>query len=159
VLGRAPSHAEVLVVLPHDQLAAEAVIAEAGRAAAGRAAVFIYRGTRHPHENHELLEVNDPYLKDYAAHDAFARAELIARKEIPDRRYVYVPGSLPREMVGEVWRTIQPRETVIAAEDRDVLPPMPFTRARRHQTDGTAILHLFTGHVVKVPRRTASIPG
>ena len=48
-----------------------------------------------------------------------------------------------------MWRTIQPRETVIAAEDRDVLPPMPFTRAHQHRSDGTSILHLCTGRVVK----------
>ena len=150
-LGRRPSAGEVLVVLPHEQLAAEAVLAEAARTADGRGAVFLYRGNRYPHQHHELLEVNDPYLKDFAAHDAFARAEMIARPHIPNRRYVYVPGSLPREMVGEVWRTVAPRETVVTVEDAGMLPPMAVDRVRRHTTDGTTVLHMYTSKVRQLP--------
>jgi amino acid transporter len=150
-LGRRPSAGEVLVILPHEQTAAEAVIAEAARAAAGRGAVFLYRGNRYPHQNHELLEVNDPYLKDYAAHDAFARAEMLARSQVPNRRYVYVPGNLPREMVGEVWRTVGPKETVVTVEDQGMLPPMAVDRVRRHTTDGTTVLHMYTSKVRPMP--------
>jgi amino acid transporter len=150
-LGRRPSAGEVLVILPHEQLAAEAVIAEASRAAAGRGAVFLYRGNRYPHQHHELLEVSDPYLKDYAAHDAFARAEVLARAHVPNRRYVYVPGNLPREMVGQVWRTVAPKETVVTAEDQGMLPPMAVDRVRRHTTDGTTVLHMYTSKVGPLP--------
>jgi amino acid transporter len=144
-LGGKPAAGEVLVVLPHEQIAAETVIGEATRAAAGRGAVFLYRGERHEAEERELLEVNDPYLKDYSAHDAFARAELLARKHIPNRRYVYVPGNLPREIVAEVWRTVSPKETLVTVEDQGVLPPMAIDRIRRHTSDGTTVLHMFTG--------------
>jgi amino acid transporter len=150
-LGNRPSAGEVLVILPHDQLAAEAVIAEAARAASGRGAVFLYRGNRYPHQHHELLEVSDPYLKDYSAHDAFARAERLARKEVPTRRYVYVPGSLPREMVAQVWRTVAPRETVVTVEDQEMLPPMAIDRIRRHSSDGITVLHMFTSKVLPLP--------
>jgi amino acid transporter len=146
-LGNRPSAGEVLVILPHEQLAAEAVLAEAARAAAGRGAVFLFRGNRYPNQHHELLEVTDPYLKDYAAHDAFARAEKLARNQVPNRRYVYVPGNLPREMVGEVWRTVSPKETVVTVEDQGMLPPMALDRVHRHVTDGTTVLHLFTAKV------------
>jgi hypothetical protein len=146
-LGGNPKAGDVLVVLPHEQIAAEAVIAEATRAAAGRGAVFLYRGERHEPEERELLEVSDPYLKDFSAHDAFARAELLSRKHIPNRRYVYVPGNLPREIVAEVWRTVSPKETVVTVEDQGVLPPMAIDRIRRHTSDGTTVLHMFTGKV------------
>jgi hypothetical protein len=146
-LGNRPSAGEVLVILPHEQLAAEAVLAEAARAAAGRGAVFLFRGNRYPNQHHELLEVTDPYLKDYAARDAFARAEKLARNQVPNRRYVYVPGNLPREMVGEVWRTVSPKETVVTVEDQGMLPPMALDRVHRHVTDGTTVLHLFTAKV------------
>ena len=149
--GRRPA-GEVLVVLPHEQLAAEAVIAEATRAAEGRGAVFLYRGNRYPNQHHELLEVTDPWLKDYAAHDAFARAEMMARKSIPRRRFVYVPGSLPREILGEVWRTIHPKETVVMKEDKDMLPPMAVDRVRHHTTDGHTVLHMYTSKVVPMPQ-------
>ena len=148
-LGSRRSAGEVLVILPHEQLAAEAVIAEAARAAAGRGAVFLFRGNRHGTDHPELFEVADPYLKDYSAHDAFARAELLTRKLVPNRRYVYMPGSLPREMVGEVWRTISPKETVVTTDDQDVLPPMPFDRIRRHHADGNTVLHMFTAKTYK----------
>jgi hypothetical protein len=140
-----------MVVLPHDQLAAEAVLAEAARTAHGRGAVFLYRGNRYPNQHHELLEVNDPYLKDFAAHDAFSRAEMLTRNQIRDRRYVYVPGNLPREMVGEVWRTVSPKETVVILEDEGMLPPMAVDRVRRHTTGGTTVLHMFTSKVRTMP--------
>jgi amino acid transporter len=143
-LGGKTSAGQVLVILPHGQLAAEAVLAAAARTAAGRGAVFLYRGERHPNEHHELLEVTDPYLKDYAAHDAFARAEMMVRDQIPNRRYVYVPGSLPREIVGEVWRTVGPRETVVTVEDQGMLPAMAVDRVRRHAGQEATVLHLFT---------------
>jgi amino acid transporter len=151
-LGRRRAAGEVLVILPHEQLAAEAVLTEAARIAEGRGAVFLYRGNRYPHQHHELLEVSDPWLKDYSAHDAFARAETMARKHVPNRRYVYVPGSLPREMVGEVWRTIHPNETVVTVEDKDMLPPMAVDRVRRHTTEGHTVLHMFTSKVAPDPR-------
>jgi amino acid transporter len=146
-LGNQPSASEVLVILPHDQQAAEAVIAAASHAAAGRGAVFLYRGDRYPNQHHELLEVADPYLRDFMAHDAFARAEMLSRGQVKNRRYVYMPGSLPREMVGEVWRTVSPRETVVTVEDQGMLPPMAVDRVRRHTTDGTTVLHMFTSKV------------
>jgi hypothetical protein len=150
-LGSRPSAGELLVILPHDQMAAEVVIAEASRVAGGRGAVFLYRGNRYPNQHHELLEVNDPYLKDFSAHDAFARAERLARKDVPNRRYVYVPGSLPREIVAEVWRTVAPRETVVTVDDRDMLPPMAIDRIRRHSAEGTVVLHMFTSKVRPLP--------
>jgi amino acid transporter len=150
-LGSSPGAGDLLVILPHEQLAAEAVIAEACRAAAGRGAVFLYRGNRYPHQHHELLEVNDPYFKDYAAHDAFSRAELLSRNSVPKRRYVYVPGNLPREMVAEVWRAVSPKETVVTVEDQDMLPPMAVDRIRRHTTDDITVLHMFTSKVRPLP--------
>jgi amino acid transporter len=151
MLGNRPSAGEVLVILPHEQLAAEAVIGEAVRAAAGRGAVFLYRGNRYPNQHHELLEFGDPYLKDYAARDGFSRAELLARKHIPNRRYVYVPGNLPREMVAQVWRVVSPKETVVTMDDKDMLPPMAVDRVHRHVNNGTTVLHMFTAKARPMP--------
>jgi hypothetical protein len=146
-LGHRPAAGEVLVILPHDQLAAEAVMVAAIHAAAGRGAVFLYRGDRYPNQHHELLEVADPYLRDFSAHDAFARAEMMARDQLKNRRYVYMPGSLPREMVGEVWRTVAPKETLVTVEDQGMLPPMAVDRVRRHTSDGITVLHMYTSKV------------
>ena len=141
--------AEVMAILPHDTDRAVSVIGDAMSAASGGRIVFIYQGHRRPAGAAEFREVADPYLKDYSAQDAFARAESMARKSIPDRRYVYLPGNLRREIVGEVWKEIGPRETIVTDEDYDLLPPIALDRVRRHVTDGGVILHLFTSRIRK----------
>ena len=146
------SAGDVLVILPHEQLAEEAVIADAVRAARGRGAVFLYRGNTPSTDYSDLLEVSDPYLKDFSAHDAFSRAERLARKEVPHRRYVYVPGNLSREVMRDIWTTIYPAETVVAIEDQNILPPMAVDRVHRHVIDGTTVLHMFTARVRSIPQ-------
>ncbi|MGH7904438.1 MAG: APC family permease [Candidatus Dormibacteraceae bacterium] len=146
--------AEVLIILPHDPEAAGAVLAEAARAAAGRSAVFLFRGKEPLAGAPALWEVADPYLKDYAAQDAFARAEMATRRAIPSRRHVYVPGSLHREVVGDVWKEVHPRETVLERADLDALPPIAVDRVRRHVEDGIPVLHLVTGRAVPPPPTT-----
>jgi hypothetical protein len=113
--------------------------------------VFVYRGNSLPAAYSEMLEVADPYLKDYSAHDAFARAERMARKSIPHRRYVYLPGNLSSEVLRDLWMTVHPKETVIEAEDQPNLPPMAVDRLHRHVIDDTVVLHLFTGKVYPRP--------
>jgi amino acid transporter len=154
-LGSRPSAGEVLVILPHEQLAAEAVIAESARAARDRGAVFLYRGNTRSTEHSDLLEVTDPYLKDYSAHDAFARAEKLARNAVPHRRYVYVPGNLSREVLRDIWTTLYPSETVVAVEDQNILPPMAVDRVHRHVIDGTIVLHMFTAKVRRMEQAAA----
>ncbi|HET9781429.1 MAG TPA: APC family permease [Candidatus Dormibacteraeota bacterium] len=152
-LGSKPVAGEVLVLLPHDQIAAEAVVAEGARAAHGQGAVFLYRGNRYPHQHHELLEVNDPWLKDFGAQDAFARTEMLARDSVAHRRYVYVPGSLPREIVGQIWRTLHPRETLVSIDDKDMLPPAAVARVRHHHVGEVTVLELFASPVPEGPHR------
>ncbi len=137
--------ARVLAVLPDDLRTAEAVVATAIEGCGDGPVVFLYRGHRPPARMAELLEVADPYLADRRAQTAFALAENAARRAVRDRRYVYVPGDRPREVVGDVWRTVHPRETVLAEGDQDVLPPVALDRVRRTHVDGVPILHLITG--------------
>ena len=139
--------AEILVILPHDAEAAESVLAASAERAGGRSAVFLYRGATHILPS-EFLEVADPYLKDYHAQDAFARAESRSRKTIRHRRYVYLPGNLRTELVGEVWRHIFPKETIAVEGDQGLLPALAIERVRRHLSpEGHAVLHLFTGRL------------
>ncbi len=149
--GQLPS-CEVLVIVPHDIEGVEAVLAATARIAKHRSVVFLYRGDRPTSGNPELFEVDDPYLKDRPAQAVFARAERLARKSIRDRRYVYVPGHLRREAVGDVWKALMPRETLIVDGDQDVLPPIALDRVRRPYVEGVPVLHLLTGR----PRRAAT---
>jgi amino acid transporter len=145
------SPCDLLVILPHDIEGVEAVLAATVKVGASRPVIFLYRGDRPTSGNPELFEVDDPYLKDRAAQAVFARAERLARRAIPDRRYVYVPGHLRREAVGDVWKAVQPRETLVVDGDQDVLPPIALDRVRRPHADGVPVLHLVTGR----PRRAA----
>src|SRR5258708_20582350 len=63
-----------------------------------------------------------------------------------------IPGNLPREMVGEVWRTIHPKETVVTLEDKDTLPPTAVGRARHHHNDGHTVLHMYTHKGTPAPQ-------
>ena len=138
--------ADVLVILPRDQNAAHAVIEEGINMAAGKRIVFLYRGQAPPGPA-ELWEVSDPYLKDYVAQDAFTRAELRARAHVPNRRYVYVPGSLPPDAIGRVWAEVRPHETVVMQGEQHVLPPVSLDRVRHRVHAGVPVLHLVTSHV------------
>jgi intracellular septation protein A len=138
--------ADVLVILPRDQNTADAVIAEGANVAHGRRVVFLYRGQAPPGPA-ELWEVSDPYLKDYVAQDAFTRAEMRTRKDVPSRRYVYVPGSLPRDAIGRVWAEVRPHETVVIQGEQDVLPAVALDRVRHRVISGVPILHLVTSHI------------
>jgi amino acid transporter len=142
---------ELLVILPHDVQGVEAVLEAARKVAGDRTVVFLYRGDRPTSGRAELFEVDDPYLKDRAAQAVFARAERLARKWIRNRRYVYVPGHLRREAVGDMWKALHPQETLVVEGDQDVLPPVAVDRVRRPHVEGVPVLHLLMGR----PRRAA----
>jgi amino acid transporter len=144
---------QVLAILPHDPETAEAVVAAAVQAATGdRPLVFLYRGDVPTERRPELLEVADPYLRDRAAQVAFARAESAARRVNRERHFVYVPGDFRRETVGEVWKELSPRETLLIDGDQDVLPPLAVERVRRTYVDGFPVLRL-----VSARRRPAEL--
>jgi amino acid transporter len=143
---------QVLAILPHDPETAEAVVDAATRLADGdRPLVFLYRGDPpSDHRRPELMAVADPYLEDRSAQVAFARAERAARRRSRNRQYVYVPGHFRRETVGEVWKSLLPRETLLIDGDQDVLPPVALDRVTRSYVDGFPVLRLISGR-----RRTA----
>jgi amino acid transporter len=132
----------VVAILPHKPELAEAVVTAAIHDAGDRPLAFVYRGELQAPG--QLMEVDDPYLKDRAAQVAFARAESAARRAVRQREYVYVPGHFRREAVGDVWKAIHPRETVLADGDQDVLPPVALDRVRRTYVDGVPVLRLMT---------------
>jgi len=142
--------ADVLVVLPRDQNSADAVIAEGAEAAHGKRVVFLYRGQAPPGPA-ELWEVSDPYLKDYVAQDAFTRAEIRARADVPSRRYVYVPGSLPTDAIGRVWAELHPLETVVLQGEQDVLPALALDRIKHRVHSGVPVLHLMSSRARREP--------
>ncbi len=143
--GMRMAPAEVMVILPHDHEVAEPLLHATADAAHGRPVLFVYRGDYFPDSSDELLEVVDPYLKDYHAQDAFARAERLGRQRgIHDRRYIYVPGSLPRAAMADVWRQVHPRDTVVVEGEQEALPPMAIDRVRRQPVEGGVILHLIS---------------
>jgi amino acid transporter len=138
--------ADLLVILPRDQNAAEAVIDAGVQKGRDKRVVFLFRGQAPPGPA-ELWEVSDPYLKDYVAQDAFTRAEIHSRDHIRHRRYVYVPGSLSRDAIARVWAELRPQETVVLQAEQDSLPPVSLERVRHRVIKGVPILHLVTSHI------------
>ena len=62
-----------------------------------------------------MFEVHDPYHDDKQAIETFGRAEHLVQKSKVPRRFMYrqlEPGTLEH-----IWRTVHPRDIVIAAED------------------------------------------
>jgi len=150
-LGRL-ARCEVLAILPTHPEIAEAVVSAAIRAADGASIAFLYRGDPKSgsQEGPELMEHHHPYLKDRPAQVAFARAERAARKRSRDRRYIYVPGDLRQSAVGDVWKAVFPKQTVVAEGAEASLPGIAVDRVRRTYFDGYPILRLVSG------RRTAA---
>jgi hypothetical protein len=144
--------AEVMVILPHDHEVAASLLEATAQAAHGRPVVFVYRGDYFPEGAEDLLEVTDPYLKDFHARDAFARAERFGRQRgIRDRRYIYVPGNLRAAAMADVWRQVHPRETIVVEGEQQVLPPIAIDRVRRQPVEGATILHLISRKDVLAP--------
>lgn len=141
-IARVMAPAEIMIVLPHELPAAEAVISTGLRWARDKPVVFLYRGDRPPPRQADLLEVTDPYLQDREAQAAFRQAEREARKVTRNRRYVYIPGSFRREAVGDVWKKVRPHLTVVVDGDQDVIPPIAVDRVRRTTVDNIPILAL-----------------
>ncbi|MGH7920897.1 MAG: APC family permease, partial [Candidatus Dormibacteraceae bacterium] len=92
-ISRRMAPAQMMVVLPHELSAAEAVVSTALGRAENRPIVFLYRGDRPSARQADILEVTDPYLQDRNAQAAFRQADREARKVTSDRRYVYIPGT------------------------------------------------------------------
>ena len=139
------SQAELLVVLPHEVEKQESVISAALRAVAGKRVLYLYRGEPPSQVRPDLMEVTDPYLRDFGAQDAFARVAAATRQIAGQKQYVYVPGNLRLDVIGSLWRRLEPRETVILDGEQELLPPVALDRVRRQVVDGDVVLHLISG--------------
>ena len=80
--------------------------------------------------------------------DVDCRAEKLTRAQVPNRRFVYVPGSLPRDSIGHVWAEVRPHETVVLQGEQDVLPPVSLDRVRHRVHAGVPVLHLVSSHIL-----------
>jgi amino acid transporter len=136
--------ASVLVLLPDDLDATQALVRAGITRANGRPIVFLYRGTQPITRKPGLFEVIDPYLDDQPAQAVFARAERTARQARTDSRFVYVASNADPDAVPSVWRSLHPQETLLVEENgdahglTDVIPADHVTRTR---DDGVPILH------------------
>src|SRR5207245_1278759 len=113
-----------------------AVITAATRVAAGRSAAFLYRGKPPPQLQSGFLEITDPYLKDYPAQDAFARADAAPARPSRTGATSTAPATSLAQPLGQIWRDVFPKETVIAYGDQDVLPAVALDRRRRRDFEG-----------------------
>ncbi|GAC1400024.1 MAG: hypothetical protein NVSMB65_17960 [Chloroflexota bacterium] len=142
---RARPPATVLAVLPTRTAQIGPLVQSANVAAAGGPIVFVQRGSAvAPHHSPRMLEVVTPYHDDPAAQAAFAQAEKLARRAGLNHRYLYLPTTAAPDAVARFAATLQPRETVVVADDEALLAALPGARARRTVEGGTPILHYTT---------------
>lgn len=144
--------APILALLPHDLDRLDAVVKAAVQSSKGEAVTFLFRGRRSHQRPSAILEVRDPYLEDRTAQRAFARAEILARPSVSDRRYAYVPGDVRREAAEELIQSIGARDMVIAEGDQHQLPSMAVDRVRVHYVDELPVLHLMSGRPSHIRR-------
>ena len=135
--------ATVLAVLPAQPADLSAMVEAAEAVTASDPIVFLYRGRGMPRARApELFEVVNPYLDDQAAQAAFAAADTLALAHGRVHRYLYLPASADgAEAVARFWRRLQPKETLVVADDADLLAVLPAHSAQRREEDLVPILH------------------
>jgi hypothetical protein len=141
---RSPMRDSVLVLLPPGGDPHGALARAAAAVADGSPVFFLYRGSRKPEPRRpQLFEVVDPYLDDRAAQAAFGRVERVAEGLDLPRRYVYIPanGETDTQAVGQIWQTLQPRETLALESDADAVHGLAIDRVRRPVGHGAPIVH------------------
>jgi hypothetical protein len=129
-----------LAVLTADNEHNDAVLRSAINTADGHPVVFLYVGHRTPSRPPRMFEVHDPYLDDQQAKETFGRAEHLARRAKIARRYVYKqqePG-----VVAKVWKTVHPRDTVVAADVAPEVEDINPDRIRYELTPEGKVAHL-----------------
>ncbi|HVS07457.1 MAG TPA: APC family permease [Candidatus Dormibacteraeota bacterium] len=141
--GRRMRPCNVLAILSHEPVEAEAIVDAAATAAHGQPIVFLYEGAPSRRSGPpNLMEVVDPYLNDRTAQEVFGRAERDARGKVPDRRYVYVPWNAPLATVRQIWDNVRPQQTLTIGED-DEIGGIPDQRVERRLEGSVQILHYF----------------
>jgi amino acid transporter len=137
----------LLAVLPTPGEALRAVLQDVRETAEGVPVVFAYQGaTPATVPYRRIFEMVDPYFEDREAQLAFAQADQMARQARLRRHYVYIPASTKNDGITRLWHTVQPHETIAAAENTDVLRGIPVDRTVRTRTGA---LPAATVHYVK----------
>ena len=105
-------------------------------------AMFLYLGE--PQERAtvpRMMEIVDPYLDDQQAKETFGMAEALAlREKVPVRRYVYLQAQ--PDIVAQVWQFMHPRDTVVAAGEKEEIKDINPDRIRYELTPTGKVTHL-----------------
>ena len=89
----------------------------------------------------QMMEIIDPYLDDTEAKDTFSKAEGMALKgKAPNRSYIYLQEE--PNMAEQIWQSIHPRDTLIAAKDDQQLKDINPDRVRYELTPEGKVAHL-----------------
>ena len=89
----------------------------------------------------QMMEIVDPYLDDTEAKDTFGKAEGLALKaSSPTRSYIYLQEE--SNMAEQIWQSIHPRDTLVAAKDDQQLKDINPDRVRYELTPEGKVAHL-----------------
>lgn len=137
----ARDHRAVLVLLPSAPGPLVAILTSLERCARGRPVVYLYRGEQATPMRGRIFEVVDPYLEDRPAQAAFAKAESLARRLRLPHRFVYLPTGAGIPAIREVWRAVQPAETLLVPDDAPALAGIPVDYLRHEVAGGATVRH------------------
>ncbi len=131
----------ILAVLTPDDPGNEVIIDTVLHNSMKKPVVFLYLGNRPatiipP----RWFEFADPYLHDKQARDTFARIEHEAQKEKIQRRYVYRFND--PETIHSVWRIVEPKDVMAAAEHVSDLESINPDHVRYELTPDGKVVHL-----------------
>jgi amino acid transporter len=104
----------VLALLSGQSEQNEWVIESALREAKYRPVLFVYLSQQKIERAPRPFEIVDPYQEDASAKAIFGKAEQLARKAGVSRRFIYRLDA--SEMVMHIWRFVQPRDLILAAD-------------------------------------------
>lgn len=130
----------ILAVLLPENEHNKAVMRSAIGNADGNPVVFLYVSDRKGRAIPRMFEVYDPYLEDQQAKELFGQAESQAQRAKINRQYVYQQQD--HDAVSRVWHRVQPRDTVIAAEDAAQFEDVNPDRIRYELTPEGKVAHL-----------------
>jgi hypothetical protein len=126
----------------HNDAVIRAAVSNADHTERKKPLVFLYLGRpRKRATAPRMMEIVDPYLEDPHAKEYFGKAEGQAiRAKIPTRRFIYLQEQ--PTAAAQAWHVIHPHDTVIAAENDELIKDINPDRIRYELTPFGKVAHL-----------------
>jgi hypothetical protein len=126
----------------HTQQNSAVIRAAVNSAEAQHPILFLYLAGKLKHTSTpQMMEIIDPYLDDKEAKETFGKAESMTLKaKVPHRSYIYLQEE--PAMAEQIWQSIHPHDTLVAAKEDQHLKNINPDRVRYELTPEGKVAHL-----------------